>query len=291
MQRPLFLTALLTSACMSQPFTDDALLQEWPEPVSLDDAIPGQWIVAVEGGGHPADSALASGALTQLGAGEWEQILPGTFDQGLADAWRFTTDEDPEQVLDGLVGRVAWLEPDRLITASATAPDDPLYSYQWHLEAIGLPAAWDAGVGEGVTVAVLDTGVSAGPDGFTNLLAGIDTVGDGDGAEDYDGHGTHVAGTIAQATRNGYGTAGVAPGVNLLPVQVLGRGGAGSAVSVARGIVAAVDAGADVLNMSLGTGASSRVIEQAVDYAVDRGVVKGRVGNGLEPGGLAGSGP
>ena len=62
MQRPLFLTALLTSACMSQPFTDDALLQEWPEPVSLDDAIPGQWIVAVEGGGHPADSALAAGA-------------------------------------------------------------------------------------------------------------------------------------------------------------------------------------------------------------------------------------
>jgi subtilisin family serine protease len=65
----------------------------------------------------------------------------------------------------------------------------------------------------------------------------------------------------------------VAPGVNLLPVQVLGADGAGSAVTVARGIVEAVDAGADVLNLSLGTGAPSRIIERAVDYATDRGVV------------------
>lgn len=229
--------------------------------------------MALESGGDPSQDASAAAALAQLDARGVVPVLPSATSLELGEAWRFETDAETEAVVAALEGRVAWLEPNRRYTASATAPDDPLYAYQWHLSAIGLPDAWSAGLGEGVTVAVLDTGVAEGPDGFGRLLPGIDTVGDGNGAQDFDGHGTHVAGTIAQATRNGFGAAGVAPGVNLLPVQVLGADGAGSAVTVARGIVEAVDAGADVLNLSLGTGAPSRVIERAVDYATDRGVV------------------
>ena len=263
--------ALLLAGCTPQPFGNDVGLQRWPEPVSLEDAIPGQWLVAVDDAAHPADSDAAGDALQALGAAGWEPVLPGAADPHLAAAWRFRVDADPEAVLDALAGRVDWLEPDRHMAASTTLPNDPLFSRQWHLSAIGIPAAWAAGTGEGVTVAVLDTGVSAGRDGFANLLPGIDALEDGDGTADGDGHGTHVAGTIAQASNNGRGAAGVAPGVALLPVQVLDAEGSGTTVSVARGIVAAVDAGADVLNLSLGTGGPSRVIADAVDYAVARG--------------------
>ena len=272
MQRVGLTLLLVSSACT--PFAQEGTLQErWPEAVTLDDAIPGEWLLALESGADPTQEASAAAVLADLGAHSVAPVLPGAPGGALGAAWRFETDADPAAVVAALETRVAWLEPNRRYTASASAPNDPLFSYQWHLSAIGLLDAWDAGVGEGVTVAVLDTGVSAGSDGFDRLLSGIDTVGDGNGAQDFDGHGTHVAGTIAQSTRNGFGTAGVAPGVRLLPVQVLGANGAGSAVTVARGIVEAVDAGADVLNLSLGTGAPSRIIEQAVDYATDRGVV------------------
>jgi subtilisin family serine protease len=162
-------------------------------------------------------------------------------------------------------------------------------SREWNINAIGAPEAWAAGYsGQGVTVAVIDTGVDLDhPDLVNNLFVnhgeipgnGIDDDGNGfvDDVHGYDfadvdanpddvtGHGTHVAGIIA-ASRNGFGATGVAPNATILPVRVLGSNGTGSTNAVAAGIRYAAEMGADIINLSLG-GGYSRAIDVAIDYA------------------------
>src|SRR5207302_1449564 len=92
-------------------------------------------------------------------------------------------------------------------------PNDVCFRYQWHMKQIGLPGAWKLGQGKGVIVAVIDTGVSRVPDlASTKFVPGYNFVADNDRADDDHGHGTHVAGTIAQATNNKLGVGGVAFG-------------------------------------------------------------------------------
>ena len=168
--------------------------------------------------------------------------------------------------------RVEFAEPNYIYTQMAQ-PNDPYVGYQWNLNFIGAQDAWVTADGTGAVVAVLDTGVSEGDDGFTNLLAGYDAYYDDDDPSDRVGHGTHVAGTIAQATNNGVGVAGVAPGASILPVKVLSDNGYGSTSAIANGIVYAADNGADVINMSLGGAWYSSTQHQAVKYADQKGVV------------------
>ena len=153
-------------------------------------------------------------------------------------------------------------------------PDDPLYEHQWNLRAIGMEEVWASGArGQGVTVAVIDTGVSKVEDlGDTKILPGKSFVLTERTAEDGNGHGTHVAGTIAQSTDNGVGVAGIAPEASILPVKVLSKRGFGSSPAIAAGIDWAVDNGADVINMSLG-GGYSKVVDVAVQKARAKGVV------------------
>src|SRR5216683_2587308 len=102
-------------------------------------------------------------------------------------------------------------------------PDDPQFAQQWHLRAAGATSAWDSARGAGVTVAVIDTGVAPVDDlDPARLLRGHNFLNDGDDARDDHGHGTHVAGTVAQTTDNGIGVAGMAPLARLLPLKVLG---------------------------------------------------------------------
>ena len=152
-------------------------------------------------------------------------------------------------------------------------PNDPLYSKQWHLEAMGAPYAWKVGAtGKGVIVAVIDTGVSHVEDLDTaRVLAGASFV-PGEDQIDGNGHGTHVAGTIAQSTNNSVGTAGVAPEATILPVKVLADAGFGNSDWIASGIDYAVDEGAQVINLSLG-GSYSAVIHNAVKKARAAGVI------------------
>jgi thermitase len=177
---------------------------------------------------------------------------------------------------------VVYAEPNGVAHAALAAPNDPSYPSQWALERIHAVdgwSAWPGGYGRsgGPTVAVLDTGVYAGhPDlagvvlPGANCTSGVCTSG---GAGDDNGHGTHVAGTIAADTNNAIGVAGVAPGSSVLPVKVLGASGSGSYAGIAAGIDWAVAHGARVINMSLSGSTSSVTLCSAVSRALDAGVV------------------
>jgi len=152
-------------------------------------------------------------------------------------------------------------------------PSDPCYRYQWHLRQAGLPAAWKLGQGEGAVVAVIDTGVSRVPDlAGTRFVPGYNFIADNDDASDDHGHGTHVAGTIAQSTNNQLGVGGVAFGAAIMPLKVLSARGSGSMAAIAQAIRFAADHGANVINMSLGGPFPIGTIGKAVKYARDKGV-------------------
>lgn len=123
--------------------------------------------------------------------------------------------------------------------------------------------------GQGVKVAVLDTGIDPNHEDL-NVRGGVSFV--GGNYSDRNGHGTHVAGTIA-ALDNGIGVIGVAPDAELYAVKVLDNSGSGSYSGIAQGIEWAVDNGMDVINMSLGGSADSEVLRSAVQYAYNSGVV------------------
>ncbi len=166
-----------------------------------------------------------------------------------------------------------FIEPDYIYSASL-APNDPDYDKQWNLRSINIESAWEETKGSGVTVAVIDTGISQVPDlQGTKFVEGYDFVNDRTDARDDNGHGTHVAGTIAQTTNNAVGVAGIAYEANLMPLKVLSATGGGTVADIAEAIQFAADHGAQVINMSLGGGGESQLMQAAVNYAHSKGVV------------------
>jgi len=140
----------------------------------------------------------------------------------------------------------------------ASGDNDTRFDLEWGSQAIDVAGAWNQGYrGQGVTVAVLDSGIScAHPDIAPNLLAASTSFIAGETVcHPYNSafnHGTHTAGIIA-APDNGYGTIGVAPYAKILAVKVLSDAtGSGSFAAIIQGIVYAADHGAGVINMSLG---------------------------------------
>jgi len=177
--------------------------------------------------------------------------------------------------------RVERAEPLSWVRANF-AVDDPLLKDQWHMDRIGAPNAWDFATGHGVTVAVVDTGVACENHGpfmkgtdlaGTTCVEGWNIVKGDSHANDDQGHGTHVAGTIAQSTNNGIGATGVAFDARLMPVKVLNARGWGTTADVADGIRWAADHGAHVINLSLGGPRNSKIMQAAVDHALAQGVV------------------
>ncbi|AEI66737.1 S8 family serine peptidase [Corallococcus macrosporus] len=197
--------------------------------------------------------------------------------------------------VDGVLARIRQhpaveaAEPLMEVRASFT-PNDPQFAQQWNLRMIDMPKAWERNRGKGVVVAVLDTGIAyEDHDDFKQVpdlkgvkfVKGYDFVNDDAHANDDHGHGTHVAGTIAQATNNKEGVAGVAFEATLMPVKVLNHFGGGNTADIADAIRFAADNGANVINMSLGGGAYSQVMASAVEYARKKGVtVVAAAGNG-----------
>ena len=165
-------------------------------------------------------------------------------------------------------------------------PDDPLFAAQWHLRMIGIPEVWQVTTGAGAVVAVLDTGVAYEDEGpyrrapdlaGTRFVPGWDFVDDDGHSNDEPvagrpGHGTHMAGTIAQTTGNRLGGAGVAPAAAIMPIRVVPSSGEGDGAVVARGLRFAADHGAQVANVSLASRSDHPEVEDAVRYAIDKGV-------------------
>lgn len=168
---------------------------------------------------------------------------------------------------------VEYIEPNYIYSA-LEVPNDPDYSKQWNFRSINVERAWEETKGDGVTVAVIDTGVSRVPDlQETEFVEGYDFVNDSTDASDDNGHGTHVAGTIAESTNNNYGVAGIAYHAKIMPLKVLSAGGGGDIADIAEAIRYAADNKADVINMSLGGGGESQLMKDAIDYAYSKGVV------------------
>lgn len=171
-------------------------------------------------------------------------------------------------------------EPQRLVRAFR-APNDPRYGEQWNFQRIDMEKAWEVTRGNGATVAVIDTGVALGYGdgghlcrdfGGVRFAQPYDFVNRSRTPSDDHGHGTHVAGTIAEATDNNEGVAGIAYEATLMPLKVLTRDGFGRMSDVAAAIRYAADNGANVINMSLGGPFPDSVTRNACKYAHAKGV-------------------
>jgi serine protease len=181
-------------------------------------------------------------------------------------------------------------EPNYLVHADFS-PNDTFFQYQWHLKAdqLNAPRTWDIQEGSGqVVVAVVDSGIAyedfgpyrKAPDwGDTVFLQGFDFVNSDSHPNDDEGHGTHVASTIAEGTNNAEGVAGLAFKCALLPVKVLDNEGNGTFFDVAEGIDFATNYSdaqgrkVKVINLSLGGPDPSDTAKAAVDRAVAAGIV------------------
>ncbi len=218
-------------------------------------------------------------------------------------------DEDAIHAFSELA-QVRYAEPNFLVRTQYS-PDDPLYNQQWNFTKVNASEAWEYdlvspshGGDPGIVVAVVDTGVAY--EGFTDpnpafcftggdedgncvaagavyarapdfssgsFVAGYDFVNDDSHPNDDNGHGTHVASTIAEATDNGVGAAGLAFATSLMPVKVIARDGLGTTSMIAQGIDFARENGADVINLSVGTVSNSQILSDAITNALNAGII------------------
>jgi subtilisin family serine protease len=265
--------ALLVAALVGPAPTTAAPPSSDPDPAGArtraGDVIPGRFLVRFRSG-LPADDQAAVIRRAEGRAGRSLGLLPDL---------RAVSADDGPAVLRRLQAdpAVRSVEPDRVIVTTAT-PNDPEFPDQWALSEpddhdIDAPEAWDLSLGDGVVIAIVDSGIDLDhPDLAANLWTnpgetpgnGIDDddngyVDDVHGwdpyagdalPDDQHGHGTHVAGIAAAVTDNGSGTAGVAPGARLMAIRALGGSGSGSLAAAIEGIDYAWRMGADVANLS-----------------------------------------
>ena len=277
---------------------------DWPRH----EFVEGEAIVALRGTGHAAGRASGLPASALMAPGR--QIAPGLWTVNRPSAVSaLGQGSQADQTLEWIRRlrddpAIRHASPNYRTRALATPVDEPLYpsrvlGQQWHYSLINGPVAWQlapAG-GDGVTVAVLDTGLFRSgnewhPDfqvsGVSNVIDGFDPV-DGDNLPADPGnavggsvyHGTHVAGTVAAAV-NGAGGAGVAFGSNLMPVRVLGEGGSGTLSDLLAGMQWVLGnqprPQADIVNLSLGglpcgDPGVAGTLQQLINQGVDKDII------------------
>ncbi len=175
-------------------------------------------------------------------------------------------------------------------------PSDPYFAAQWHLDnakygGINMQAAWGIETGRpDIVVAIMDTGIAyedydvyhLAPDlAQATFVPGCDFVNNDEHPNDDNGHGTHIAGVVAQSTNNGLGGAGIAYNCSIMPIKVLDANAQGTYSDVAAGIRWAVEHGANIINISFIGDEQSDILREAVAYAYAEGVtVVAAAGNG-----------
>ncbi|MEJ5239959.1 MAG: S8 family peptidase [Anaerolineales bacterium] len=227
--------------------------------------IPGELIIGLEAGHSVSALALPTEArplketptLRKLNAAV-VQVPPGREEAYLRQ-------------LRSLPG-VRFVERNGIVRADLI-PNDPLWSSQYGPSHVQAPAAWDTTTGSpSVILAIVDSGIDPDhPEFAGRILPGYDFLEGDPIPQDECGHGTHVAGIAAAGGNNSEGIAGIAWNVKILPIRVLGADCNGTFVSVAEGIIGAVERGAKVINLSIGSASNSRLLQEATFYAYTRG--------------------
>jgi len=227
------------------------------------------------------------------------QVVGGRWARRSAFGPRYRVGLDPDIAVPQAVAQLAsmpeveYAEPNGVVRALQASgrftPNDRFFPLQWHMKMVDAERTWAIQKGDpSVAVAVIDTGVAyedfgpfrKAPDfGTTVFLPGFNVLTQTSHANDDNFHGTHVASTVAEATNNGEGVAGLAFGSALMPVKVLDSEGFGSFFDVAEGVDFAVNftqggnKPVKVINLSLGGESPSLTLQRAIDRAVVAGVV------------------
>ena len=244
--------------------------------------------------------------------------------QDLSKLYRLTLKAEKAQMMHEAIDRlkamdeVEFAEPNYIVYTMALPYDDsiptadqqtytsePLYSQQWGLQAINLPALWDKPKksSKRPVIAILDTGVDiehpdlaaniwtntseangiSGQDddanGFKDDIHGWDFINNHSVTNDFNGHGTHCAGIAAAVGNNGIGITGANPDALIMPVTVMQSNGTGDVATIVKGIDYAAANGADVISMSIGSYSYSIAEEQALGRAYANAVLAAAAGN------------
>ncbi|MBI2848379.1 MAG: S8 family peptidase [Chloroflexi bacterium] len=230
-----------------------------PAAVAADNGKPERFIVAFEEG-TPVNEDALKGLVHKFGDEGEVKILE------LINGALVIVPSRAKAALGVLPG-VASVEEDSLVYALDELQDG------WGVDRIDAEQAWAAGnTGDGIKVAIIDTGIDYNHPDIGGIAGGWDWVNnDGDPMDD-NGHGTHVAGIVA-ARQNGVGVVGVAPGVQLYALKVLDASGYGYWSNIIAALGWAKDNGMQVANMSLGSNVAPKALQTAADRAYAAGVL------------------
>jgi len=193
----------------------------------------------------------------------------------------------PEHAEDAVVRALSrnpsikFAEKDMLIAPDEFIPNDSKYVSEWHLPIIHAPEAWALSQGDGVVVAVIDTGVyGAHPDLNSKMIDGWNVVSNDTDTSDIMGHGTAVAGFVGAASNNLIGVASVGFNAQIMPIRITNRAdGAAYYSDIAKGVNWAANNGAKIANISFEVVNSSSVRTAAQDMRNKGGVVVSGAGN------------
>lgn len=142
----------------------------------------------------------------------------------------------------------------------------------WQITAFEIPETWSFANGEGISVAVLDTGCDLDHiDLAENILEGYNVLNTKEKPEDDNDHGTHITGCIC-AEDNGYGVVGVAPKAKVVPIKVLDRYGSGNMKNIAKGVSFAIEYGVDMMCISIGSMKPLASLRKAIQKAYKKGI-------------------